>query len=75
MFLLRMVNSRCRSVSRYCLSGPIAAVPMTNERICDLALQRISVRLNDVCVYMDACSHACVYVLKRLFHHLAFVMT
>ena len=45
MFLLRMVNSRCRSVSRYSLSGPIASVPMTNERICDLVLQRIAVRL------------------------------
>ena len=45
MFLLRMVNSRYRSVSRYSLSGPIASVPMTNERICDLVLQRIAVRL------------------------------
>ena len=49
--LLRMVNCRCRLVSRYFLSGSIASVPMANERICDLVLQRIAVRLV-VCVYV-----------------------
>ena len=66
--LLRMVNCRCRLVSRYFLSGSIASVPMANERICDLVLQRIAVRLV-VCVCVCVCVcvrvHGCVFVCAK----------
>ena len=59
MFLLRMVNSRCRLVSRHFLSGSIASVPMSNARICDLVLQRIAIRLV-WCVRVHGCVSVCV---------------
>ena len=62
--LLRMVNCRCRLVSRYFLSGSIASVPMANERICDLVLQRIAVCLV-VCVCVCVRVHGCVFVCAK----------
>ena len=54
-------------MSRYFLSGSIASVPMANERICDLVLQRIAVRLIVsvcVCVRVHGCVFVCVCAIE-----------